>query len=223
MSRTRLDITGERFGRLVAIRRAESPTKATKWLFKCDCGKEKEIYLTQVMYPHLPKRTLSCGCLNDELRRAKATHGAARNNHNTELKGEYKSWREMKSRCYNPNNNAYSGYGGRGITVCDRWLNSFENFLLDMGRRPSKDHSLDRYPNNATGNYEPTNCRWATWEQQNGNRRDNKWIEHNGERLIQNDWARKLGMSGKLFHQRLNRDGLSISEIENRYSKHLSA
>lgn len=212
------DLTGKKFGRLTAIHRVENIDRATVWLFKCDCGKEKEIRLTQVLYPNHPKRTYSCGCLNDELKRARAKHGAARNYHNTVLSGEYKSWQEMKYRCLNKNSMSYRHYGGRGITVCDRWLHSFENFLSDMGRKPGAQYSIDRVDNN--GNYEPGNCRWATPMEQGGNTRCNKWIEYKGERMIQNDWARKFGMTTKLFFQRMKRDGLSISEIENRYAKH---
>jgi hypothetical protein len=97
------------------------------------------------------------------------THGHARKGKQT---GTYLSWKEMKKRCANPNQKYWKNYGGRGIRVCDRWLNSFENFLADMGERP-EGTSIDRYPNN-DGNYEPGNCRWATRKQQRANRRDSQ-------------------------------------------------
>lgn len=83
----------------------------------------------------------------------------------------YRSWQAMKARCYDKNNEKYKDYGGRGIIVCDRWLNSFQNFLLDMGEKPSKNYSLDRKNND--GNYEPSNCKWSTMHEQASNKRTN--------------------------------------------------
>lgn len=102
----------------------------------------------------------------------------------------YKSWHMMKQRCFNPNYNQYADYGGRGITVCDRWL-AFENFLADMGVRPDG-LTLDREDNN--GNYEPDNCRWATRKEQQSNNRNVHWIELNGERKTLSQWAESLGI-----------------------------
>jgi hypothetical protein len=113
--------------------------------------------------------TKSCGCLRRELGRA---HGIASKRHGEGASGretpEYRAWAAMLCRCRNPRHKSYADYGGRGVTVCERWR-AYENFLADMGRRPDRFHSLDRI-NNA-GNYEPGNCRWATWEEQNTNRR----------------------------------------------------
>ena len=103
---------------------------------------------------------------------------------------EYRAWGHIKSRCYNPNVYNYNNYGGRGIAMCDRWLNSFENFLLDMGDRPSAKHSIDRI--NSNGDYEPSNCKWSTTKEQSRNLRTNHWIKYDGERLILSDWANKL-------------------------------
>lgn len=105
----------------------------------------------------------------------------------------YPTWYGMVARCQNPKAQSYRNYGGRGITVCDRWLESFENFYADMGDRPSNKHSLDRIDND--GPYSPENCRWATWEEQANNRRNNVWIEFQGERLSAAQWSRRLGVA----------------------------
>lgn len=105
----------------------------------------------------------------------------------------YHTWYAMVARCQNPRAQSYHNYGGRGITVCDRWLESFENFYADMGDRPSNKHSLDRIDND--GPYSPENCRWATWEEQANNRRNNVWIEFQGERLSAAQWSRRLGVA----------------------------
>jgi len=111
---------------------------------------------------------------------------------------EYSAWRSMRQRCYNKSHYAYNDYGGRGITVCDSWNESFLNFKRDMGDRPSKKHTLDRYPNN-DGNYEPGNCRWATMKEQCQNRRNSVWIEHDGKKMILQQWADYFGVdSGNL-------------------------
>ncbi len=109
-------------------------------------------------------------------------------------KSEYQIWNAMKQRCANKNNPAYGRYGGRGIKVCDRWIGSFTNFLEDMGERPSKKHSLDRHPNN-DGNYEPGNVRWGTDDEQARNKRNNRWFEADGKKMIMQDWAAYFGVN----------------------------
>lgn len=107
----------------------------------------------------------------------------------------YRNWQSIKTRCYNKNCKKYKHYGGRGITVDDRWLgpNGFDNFLADMGQKPGKGYSIDRIDVN--GPYSPDNCRWATWEQQENNKRTNRYYEFNGEKRTLPQWSRKLGIS----------------------------
>lgn len=116
---------------------------------------------------------------------------------------EYATWRRMKTRCYNPRFEGFQNYGGRGIKVCDRWRNSFANFIADMGPKPSPKHSIDRIDND--GNYTPTNCRWATRELQSNNRQVNHYLTHNGKTRGISAWARDLGCSPNAITMRLAR------------------
>jgi len=163
------DLTGQAFGRWTVIGRAEKKGGKTAWLCRCECGTER------VVIDNGLKRgkSKSCGCLRNEM--AKELGKTLGNN--TRVHGhapkrqksvEYRTWVNMKTRCYNPRATGYEFWGGRGITVCDRWRDSFENFLEDMGLRP-EGTSLDRIDVN--GNYEPENCRWADPTTQRKNQR----------------------------------------------------
>jgi hypothetical protein len=122
----------------------------------------------------------------------------------------------MKRRCYAPSVKEFRNYGGNGIRVCDRWRYSFENFLTDMGRRPTPNHSIDRFPDKK-GNYEPSNCRWATRAEQNRNLNRNVWIEHDGKKMILEDWARLLKIHGRNISRHLNR-GKTLSWVVNYFT-----
>lgn len=119
------------------------------------------------------RKTRSCGCYGRE------NSSILKSTHNKTKTITYKSWFSMKQRCYNPNNKSYKNYGARGIIVCDRWLHSFENFLNDMGERPSLSFSLDRIDSN--GMYEPSNCKWSTMEEQQNNKRNSVKIKINNK------------------------------------------
>jgi hypothetical protein len=117
---------------------------------------------------------------------------------------EYRAWQGMRLRCTDPEHKAYPRYGGRGIKVCDRWLESVENFIADMGPKPTPAHELDRFPNN-DGNYEPGNCRWATRSENCRNRRSSRFIESAGERLTLAEWAARTGLRADLISERVER------------------
>jgi len=159
------DLTGQQFGRLKVIRRSNQ-TSPVRWHCECKCGRTLDPLSGNLVRGDIR----SCGCLR---KRTCAETGLRNITHGYSLNGKvrrtYKSWQSMKQRCGNPRAPNYKNYGSRGITVCKHWLNSFENFLADMGERP-EGKTLDRYPDN-NGNYESGNCRWATAKQQIANRR----------------------------------------------------
>jgi hypothetical protein len=165
----------------------------------CDCGNVSIV----ASWNLVSGGTVSCGCYLKEISlKHSLTHGQNRKGNTSK---EYRAWQAMKARCDNEKDPCYPDYGGRGIVVCERWLNSFENFFADMGKKPSVNHSLDRFPD-MNGNYCPENCRWATQLQQAGNKRNNSWLEHNGKRMIQADWARYFSMDTRNFHAMLKRN-----------------
>lgn len=160
-------------------------------LYKCHCGKEFPSRIEGVKGGY----TKSCGCL--KYKGNNTTHGMSK----TSI--SYDCWCSMKSRCYNKNDKYYHHYGGRGIIVCEKWRNSFENFLKDIGERPSRKHSIDRI--NVNGNYEPENCRWATPIEQANNTRSNHFITYKGETKTIANWARSIGLSHEVLRKRLKR------------------
>lgn len=177
-------VIGQKFGRLLIVNDAEynRPYKR-RVSCVCDCGKEYTADLTNLKTGH----TQSCGCFNLEVRvKTKTTHGMS-------YSPEYKSYRKMIERCTDNNDISYHNYGGRGINVCDRWLNGFEYFLEDMGLKPTSKHSLER--SNTNGHYEPDNCCWATKKTQCNNTRVNKVLEYRGVKKNQGQWAQELGVS----------------------------
>lgn len=152
---------GKQFNNLTVIEFSHCKNSHRFWLCACNCGNQKVI-----REDHFRSyRIKGCGC---SIGLGNLKHGHCAGGRYSSL--TYRAWQGMFERCYNTKCHAYNNYGGRGIKVCDRWY-YFENFLEDMGEKPGSEYSLDRYPNN-NGNYEPENCRWATWEQQNRNKRN---------------------------------------------------
>jgi hypothetical protein len=195
---SKLDITNMKFGKLTAIKPNgfyQSPSrKHILWLCKCDCGIEKTVRLNSLRSGKLQ----SCGCLlkagNNK------THGMSRNNNRTP---EYTTWCKIKQRCLNKNSKDYFLYGGRGITISNEWLNSFETFFNDMGLKPSKNYSIDRIDNSK--GYSKENCRWATNFTQSRNKRTNRFYELNNMNMCMTDWADYLGISFTTLNERLTK------------------
>ena len=194
-----IDLVGQKFGRLFVIKKMDnSKNRHSQWLCRCECGKEKIIRGDSLKN----ENTKSCGCLHIEI---STKHG-----HRTEAKMSetYHSWNNMIQRCTNPKNEFYYNYGGRGITVCKRWLN-FENFLKDMDEVPKK-HQIDRINNN--GNYCKDNCKWSTRTEQGRNKRNNRLETYNGKTQCLIEWVEEFGISYSVLWDRLYKLGWSIKK-----------
>jgi len=183
-------LLGQVFGRLTVISRAENDKRGNAaWHCRCSCGAERRVLAQSLRVG----ATQSCGCLNKEIvSRNGITHGRSGSL-------DYKSWHAMIQRCTNPKHWKWPRYGGRGISVCERWL-KFENFLEDMGERPVG-LTIDRIDND--GNYEPGNCRWATQLTQGSNRGNNRRFQIDGNDLTLSQAARKYGISLVTIRSRL--------------------
>lgn len=194
------DLIGQRFGKLTVIKRLENNYHGnTTWLCKCDCGNEIKV----LGYRLTTGQTKSCGCLKSK------------------YKGKQKRIRDiihsryhnMKQRCYNPNEKAYKNYGGRGITVCEEWKQSFEPFYDWAICNGFKEYlTIDRIDNNK--GYSPENCRWITRKEQNNNFRKNRLITYNGETKTMAQWAEILNIKYKIFSSRFA-SGWSLDRLFN--------
>lgn len=169
------------------------------WLCCCECGTEKLVSGTSLKSG---SSTQCCACARKSM---PILHGSCGT-------PTYKSWIHMIQRCENSRDMGFENYGGRGIKVCFRWRNSFEAFLTDMGPRPSKKHSIDRFPD-SNGDYEPGNCRWATAKEQNRNRRGNRLLTFNGKTQCIADWADELGINASTIRNRIHRGASDKSAL----------
>lgn len=197
MGRPVIDLTGQRFGRLVVVRRADPPfakNGCVRWHCHCDCGNETDV----VGYNLRRGRTASCGCLQKE---EHGTHGQS----GSRL---YSIWRNMHTRCENPHSPHYDCYGGRGITVCEEWydLATFMQWAERTGYQEGL--SIDRIDVNE--GYNPVNCRWVTMREQQRNRRNNIKITYHGVTRCLSDWAVTLGINVVTLWHRIFRDGWDI-------------
>lgn len=198
------DETGKVYGRWTVMGPSETrhPKRYKMWLCRCLCGQDKA-----VPGPHLRSgESQSCGCLHGELsagicRSVRTTHGRATKG---DQSPEYRSWVHMKGRCCDSNDKEFHRYGGRGIKVCQEWRTSFAAFLAYVGPRPSKHHSIDRFPNN-DGNYEPGNVRWATHMQQGRNMSRNRIITYHGKTQALCDWIIEFDLPRLMTLKRLLR------------------
>ena len=211
VARTFLEI-GTRFSRLIVL--SESNIKQhglISYQCLCDCGNISVIAKKYL----LSGNTRSCGCLRKEI------ETTVNIKHGLSYSRTYNIWKSIKHRCFNENCEFYRIYGARGITICDKWKDSFESFYADMGECPPE-FSIERINND--GNYEPSNCKWASAFEQSRNKSTNVYIEYNGERKIIADWSLSTGLGRDVITSRIKRnwtieDALTI-KAERKNRKH---
>lgn len=204
---TMIDLIGRVFGKLTVIERRGTRNRSPLWYCRCACGGEKTVPGMVLR----AGRSNSCGCLQRQPGQNRR-HGMSKST-------EHNIWTGMRERCKNPNSKFYSYYGGRGIKRCERW-NVFENFYSDMGRRPSRKHTIDRIDND--GDYSPENCRWALPTVQHGNTRKNVYFVIRGEKAHLSEWARRFHIDPDLVSQRILRDGMSPEDALSRPKRRAS-
>lgn len=209
----RTDLRGKKFGRLTVLDFDHKTGRRYYYKCICDCGKEC------IKYAHYltssKNHYKSCGCWHLEVTiKVSTTHGRGKITDR-----EYKTWIDIKNRCYNSSSPFYSLYGGRGIKVCDRWIHSFENFIADMGNipEPKKKYSIDRIDTN--GDYCPENCRWATQKEQCNNRRSNIKITYHGRTQTLMQWCEELGLNYSNTRYQYKRGKRTFEQIVEFYKK----
>jgi len=195
------DLTGKTFGNLTVIAKHSSDGRGSfNWACVCTCG---NLCLSRGKNLASGDRK-SCGC----------TWASVHETHGMISTPEYRAWNAMKNRCLNPRIKHYPNYGGRGITVCDHWLNDFLAFYSDMGDRPSVKHSIERKNNNL--GYIAHNCKWATDEEQANNRRSSRLVFYKGKTMTIAQWANETGINYHTIYMRINR-GWRMDDVFNRH------
>jgi len=191
---------GDRFNRWTIISKSWTDKSSGRMVTaKCDCGAVKHIRLRSVKN----STSKSCGCFTvEQIKKSMTTHGQRKTK-------TYGIWAKMLQRCYNPNTKSYKNYGGRGITVCDRWRHSFENFLADMGEQPPR-FTIERIDNEK--GYSPENCRWASYKEQANNRRTNRFLTYQGRTQTMMEWSKELGIRAGRIRWRLE-EGWSVEQV----------
>lgn len=199
----KVDLTGQVFGRLTALRPVRDAQHRLRWLCQCSCGNRVSILTGTLRYS-----TRSCGCaIRDSIIRRSTKHGFAQSRN---LHPLYATWQNMRSRCENPKNKRWPNYGGRGIRVCENWT-QFDKFLQDVGPRPSKKHSLDRIDND--GDYEPGNVRWATTTEQARNKSSSKIYEWAGMSMCLSEWCERADMPVSTVRARIKANWPFVTAI----------
>lgn len=189
---TAVDMSGMKFGMLTAVRPTERRIgNNVGWLCRCDCGNTAIVPTNNLRTGN----TKSCGCWKIQ---RPMKHGSARNSGRTK---EYNAWNSMLRRCQNPRHKNFNRYGGRGITVCERWRD-FANFLADMGPRPPG-LTLERKDNSS--GYSPDNCKWASYSEQNRNTRQSRYVTIGDQTRCLADWAKEVGLSVSTINVRIHR------------------
>lgn len=189
---------GQRFNRLTVLSFHHKKDKREYYLCKCDCGKEKIVNKTELVRG----KVKSCGCLRKE--------NCANRSHNMSYSRIYRTWTNMKARCYNKKDERYRLYGYRGISICDEWRKNFLSFYnWAIGNGYKNNLQIDRINNN--GNYEPSNCRWADRKTQCRNKQKNIFLCYNGKTCCISEWAEKLGINKGTIRARLKR-GWSVEQ-----------
>ena len=213
MAKNFKDLTGLIFSRLTVIKEVDPVKSKRRYLCKCVCGKETIVFA----YNLKNGTTKSCGCLNSEMASARRLiHGHSGTT-------EYWAYKNIKIRCYNKENKHYKNYGCRGICMCDHWLQRFDNFLNDVGCKPTPLHTIDRI--NSNGNYScghcvqciqngwTSNCRWAIREIQNNNTSRNVFVSYRGHRKTVAQWSKVLSIKERTLRNRLSSQNFTFDDI----------
>ncbi len=198
-----IDLTGQRFGRLVAKEFIGSIVGRRSYKCLCDCGNEIIVRAESLR----GKITTSCGCFRKEL------IGNLRKTHALSKTPEHRAWCKIKGRILNPKDPKYPQYGGRGLGIHGPWVHSFEQFLADMGKRPENKNSIGRI--DVDRGYFPDNCRWEDTYEQARSRTDNVFVEVDGVKMVLKDACAKLGLGYKSVHAKMKYKGMTFEEIAN--------